>query len=374
MSSPEPRRVLIATYAVTSRSGSDLYTRDIALALLRRGWQPVVYATILGDVAQELRDATIPVTDDISSIAAAPDVIHGHHHLETLTALARFPGVPALFVCHDGVTWHSSPPLTPRIGAYVGVDRNCRDRMVLEYGVPQHDTRVFLNAVDLRRFQRRAPLPATPRRALIFNNTATPNTVGATIAAACAPRGISLDIVGLNANTATDHPERILLEYDLVFARARCALEAAAVGAAVIVCDSRGLAGMVTAPDLEAIRQLNFGVRLLQRPMTEETVGTAIDRYDAADAASVTDLIRATAGVDLLAEQFVELYDELCANHRPLTAEDDLRATAQSLARLSKHMQMARPERPHLLLKLLNSRVLGVPVRMLYRLKKRLGI
>jgi hypothetical protein len=341
MTASEPRRVLIATHSVTSCSGADLYTRDLALALLRRGWQPVVCAAILGAVAEELRQATIPVTSDITSIAAVPDVIHGHHHIETLTALARFPGVPALFVCHDGLTWHSTPPRTPRIGAYVAVDRNCRDRLMLQHGIAE--VRIVPNAVDMERFRRRDALPARPRRALIFSNAASEKSFAATIASACSQREISLDIIGKAAANENDHPEEILGNYDLVFGKARCALEAAATGAAVIVCDERGLAGLITTRDLDAMRQLNFGVRLLQRPITEETIGAEIDRYDAADAAKVTDAVRATAGVDLLAEQFIEIYDDLCARHVPTSPDEDLRAMADSLSHLSKELQLGRP-------------------------------
>ncbi|MEA2239400.1 MAG: hypothetical protein QOC81_4124 [Thermoanaerobaculia bacterium] len=371
MSAPEPRRVLIATYGATSRSGSDLYTRDLALSLLRHGWQPVVYATYLGAVAEELRQATIPVTDDIASIAAAPHVIHGHHHLETLAALARFPGVPAVFVCHDGVSWHSTPPRTPRIGAYVAVDRNCRDRMMMEHGIAA--VRVLPNAVDLERFQRRPPLPPRPRRAVVFSNQASPNTYAATIGIACSKRGIALDVIGIAAGTATDQPENVLPQYDLVFGKARCALEAAAAGAAVIVCDSAGLAGMVTSGDLDAMRQLNFGRRLLQRPIMEETIGAEIDRYDAADAARVTDAVRASGGVDMLAEQFIEIYDDLLANHVEWSPADDLRAMAESLSRLSKHVQIATSGRKPITTQILRWRALRFPIHLLYRLKKRLG-
>ncbi|MEA2337249.1 MAG: hypothetical protein QOE82_1256 [Thermoanaerobaculia bacterium] len=335
MNASEPRRVLLATHSATAASGSDLYTRDLALALLRRGWQPVVYATVLGAVASELRQATIPVTSDIASIAAAPDVIHGNHHIETLTALARFPGVPALFVCHDALSWHSTPPRTPRIGAYIAVDRNCRDRMMLGHGIAE--VRILPNAVDLERFRRRAPLPPRPQRALLFSNAAFDDS----IAAACSARGITLDVVGKAAGNATDHPEEILGNYDIVFGKARCALEAAASGAAVIVCDARGLAGLLTSRDLDAMRGLNFGMRLLQRPITEEAIGAEIDRYDANDAAKVTDAVRETAGVDLLAEQFIELYESL--PRVSMTAEEDLCAIADSLSHLSKDIQLQRP-------------------------------
>jgi len=340
---PEPRCVLIPTHSATSASGTDLYTRDLALALLRRGWQPVIYTTVLGWIAEELRQATIPVTNDISSIVATPDLIHGHHHLETLTALARFPGVPALFVCHDGLTWHSSPPRTPRIGRYVAVDRNCRDRMMLEHGIAESSIRILSNSVDLERFHRRATLPARPQRALVFSNAAVSDSFPAAIEAACKHRGIAINVVGRAAGNATAQPEEMLGQYDLVFGKARCALEAAATGAAVIVCDAAGLTGLITSRDVDAMRQLNFGVRLLQRPVTEETIGAEIDRYDAGDAAKVTDAIRTTAGIDLLAEQFIELYDELLESRVTTAPEEDLRAIADSLSHLSKDIQLRRP-------------------------------
>jgi hypothetical protein len=371
MTAAEPRRVLIATVGATSRSGTDLYTRDLALALLRHGWQPVVYATVLGAVAEELRKATIPVTADITQIAATPHVIHGHHHLQTLAALARFPGVPALFVCHDGLTWHSVPPRTPRIGAYVAVDRNCRDRMMLEHGIPEGLLHIMTNAVDLRRFRRRPPLPARPQRALVFSNQATPNNFAATISAACLERGLSLDILGLSAGNATEHPEDVLPQYDIVFAKARCALEAAAAGCAVIDCDSQGLAGMITARDLDPMRQLNFGTRLLQRPITRETIGAEIDRYDPEDAANVADALRDTGGTDQLAENFIRLYEELSRTPVTMTPEEELRATAESLSRLVTQIQVKHQPPSSIRNALRRSRVLGAPVRLLYQLRER---
>src|SRR3954452_8058108 len=335
MTAPEPRRVLMATHSATSSSGSDLYTRDLALALIRRGWQPVVYAAILGAVAEELRQATIPVTNDITSIAAPPDVIHGHHQFETLTALARFPGVPALFVCHDGLTWHSIPPVGPRIGLYVAVDRNCRDRMVFEHGIPEQSIHVLTNPVDLQRFPRRSPLPLKPGRALAFSNN-TEETWIKSIRAACESRGIALEIGGAAAGRPIDRPEEAMAQYGLVFAKARCAIEALATGCAMIVCDAQGLAGLVTTSSLEAMRQLNFGARTLRRAITTTDIGAEIDRYDPADAAAVCERMRQSADSDLLADQFIALYDELCA--QPPREGDELLAVSRSLSRMAAQL------------------------------------
>lgn len=374
---PEARRVLIATIGLVGRGGTDVYTRDLALALLRRGWLPIVYTTIAGPFADELRAATVPIVSSLDAAGAPPDVIHGHHHVETLAAMARFPGVPALFVCHDPITWHSVPPRSPRIGAYVAVDRNCRDRMVFEHGIAEESVRVMGNAVDLRRFPARPPLPTRPMRALALSNTVTANNWGATLRAACRQRGITLDLAGVAADSFVEHPETLLPQYDLVFAKARCALEAMASGAAVIVCDERGLSGMVTSAGLPAAQHLNFGMRTLQRPITVENILGEIDRYDPADAARVSADIRASADVDLLSGQFIELYEELIAAKVSLAPEDDLRATAASLERLLPLLH-GRPT-PRIVAgrlrrRLTNSRMLAYPARFLYQLKRRFGV
>ncbi|HKO58654.1 MAG TPA: glycosyltransferase [Thermoanaerobaculia bacterium] len=364
----EPRRVLIAAMSVQSGSGTDLYTRDLALGLLRRGWLPIVYATMIGSIGQELRHATIPVVDDLAAIATPPDVIHGHQVLETIAALLRFPNVPALFVSHGALAWSAIPPATPRIGAYVAVDRNCRDRMAFEHGIPAERIRILFNAVDLRRFRRRAPLPERPRRALVFSNEASENTWAAPIREACERRGIALDLAGAASGRQTSTPEELLPQYDLVFAKARCALEALTTGNAVIACDHAGLGGLIGSSSLDEMRALNFGARTLQRAITADAIGAEIDRYDATDAARVTDRIRATADLELLLDQYIALYEELMAT--PVL--DDTRQLALTLARVAKPIyETARVRRSPIRAALRNSRMLGLPARLLWRWIKR---
>jgi hypothetical protein len=370
--SDQPPTVLIATTEVSERSGTDLYTRDLALALLRRGWRSVVYTSRAGRVAEELRNAGVPVVTDLSALEVVPDVIHGHHGLETLAAMLRFRAVPALFVCHDGLSWHSIPPRLARIGAYVAVDENCRDRIVLEHGVPATRTRLLFNAVDLRRFAGRPPLPDKPRRALILSNAAREYTFVPAVREACQTRGITLDVAGEGVARATDQPETLLPQYDLVFAKARAALEAMAVGNAVILCDARGLGTLVTSESVEQLRRLNFGMRTLQRSISAESVGAEIDRYDPADAAKVSALIREVAGIDLLALQFADLYDELRATPVASDAAEELDAISaylqKSAGAISAYLQ-AWSSSPQVRMgkRVLASRPLSAMLRLLHR-------
>ncbi|HVG46088.1 MAG TPA: glycosyltransferase family 4 protein [Longimicrobium sp.] len=325
-------RVLVTNRVLANRTGTELYVRDLAVGLLKAGHHPVVYSPLLGPVAAEIRAATVPVVDDLAHVGRAPDVIHGHHGPETLAALLAFPGVPAVALCHSAVGWPDAPLRFPRVLRYVAVDHACRDRLVSEHGVPGDRVAVALNAVDLERFRPRPPLPPRPRRALVFSNLAGGRAGHlAAIRAACARAGIAVDVAGTRSRKPLERPEEVLGRYDLVFARARAALEAMAVGAAVVLCDAPGAGPMVTTANLDRLRPLNFGVSTLGEPATPQVLAREIARYDPADAAAVSRRVRAEAGAGALVDALVALYREVIAEHRAGPA-DDLAAEQRAAA------------------------------------------
>jgi hypothetical protein len=308
-------RILITNLTLATRTGTELFVRDLATGLLDRGFTPIVYSAELGPLADELRAAAVAVVDDLGSLATAPDMIHGHHNLPTMRALLRFANVPAVFFCHDARSWHDSPPRSPRIRRYVAVDLACRDRLVLRHGIPEDRVRLLLNFVDLKRFTPRAPLPPRPARALVFSNNANERTHVGAVREACGRAGIALDVIGAGAGNICARPEEALGRYDLVFAKGRCALEAIAVGAAVVLCDAAGTGPMATTGQLDRLRHLNFGRRALSGPVHPDVIGQEIARYDAKDAAEVSCRIRATAGRDEAVDRILALYHEALAEH-----------------------------------------------------------
>ena len=305
-------RVLITNFRLAARTGTELYVRDLAGALLDRGHQPTAYSNELGEVARELRRATVPVIDRLEALGAPPDVIHGQHHLETMTALCHFPDTPAVFFCHGWLPAPEAPPRFPRILRYVAVDETVRDRLVCESGIAEGRVRVILNFVDLGRFKPRGPLPARPQRALVFSNYATEATYLGAVREACARAGIALDVAGASADKTCARPEELLGRYDLVFAKARCALEALAVGSAVVLCDGTGLGPLVTAGEFDRLRRYNFGIRTIRQPIRPELIDREIARYDPADAAEVSRRVRAGAGLEAAVDEILDLYREVC--------------------------------------------------------------
>jgi hypothetical protein len=335
-------RILITNRTLSSRTGTELYVRDLAFGLAQRGYTPVVYTPFPGELAQEIRGRTIPVTDDLLSIAEPPDVIHGHHALETLTALLAFPDTPVVALCHSWSGWQDVPLKLPGIFRYVAVDNTCRDRLRFEHGIPDDQIEVVLNSVDTERFTPRSPLPAQPKRALIFSNAAAPGTSQVpAIQEACSRAGIDVEVAGSRAGNSFAKPEEILGQFDLVFAKAKAALEAISVGCAVVLCDAVGAGPMVTTSNVMQLRPLNFGHRALQHPLTSDYIGEQIASYNAADATAVSRSIRESAGVDLMVEQLCDIYRNAIAAHMPRTTESsaiESRAVAAYLQTMAPRM------------------------------------
>jgi glycosyltransferase involved in cell wall biosynthesis len=338
-------RILITNQMLLRRAGTELYVRDLALALLARGHTPVVYTTRMGDLARELRAATVPVVTDLDQLSYVPDIIHGHHHVETMAALLHFPNTPAIFVCHGWDGWDETPPMFPRILRYVAVDETCSDRLLCEHAVPEERIRVLLNFVDLERFRSRPTLPTRPRRALVFSNQASHSCYLPAVTDACARSGIAVDVAGQQSGQVSDAPELMLGRYDLVFAKARCALEAMAVGAAVLLCDASGAGPMVTTAELGRLRQLNFGIRTLRNEIDPEVLAQEIARYDALDAAEVSRQIRAVAGREQAVDEIIDIYKEAIAEFRRAperNADAEARAVARYLRWAADDMRERR--------------------------------
>jgi glycosyltransferase involved in cell wall biosynthesis len=325
-------RVLIAGHSLGEIGGVQTYERDLASWLLRRGHSPIVYGTELGAAAREMTARTIPITDDLRTITAPIDVIHGDSPIETMAALLHFPNTPALFVLHGWGHVGRTTPRFPRILRYVAVDKTCADRLELREGIEPDNVSVLFNAVDVNAFQQRAPLPPKPRRAVVLSNLAHDLTFLPVIREACRRAAIEVDVVGAASGTATVRPETILGDYDVAFAKAKSAMEAMACGLAVILCDSTGLGGMVRADNFDRLRPLNFGIRTLQKTLSAEAVLAELALYDPDDARQVSDRIRATASSDVLHESLLALYESVIEEHARRGGTSDALAEGRAAA------------------------------------------
>jgi hypothetical protein len=326
-------RILITNIMLKERTGTEIATRDLALGFLAAGHEPLVYSPAIGAIADEIVRAGITVTSDLDKIACIPDIIQGHHYVETVKALVRFPATPAIFVVHDPTAWHGVPPVSPQIRQYVAVDYNCHARLTDRYQVPPDRIRVIFNSYDPRRFPpRKAPLGKVSR-ALVFSNYAQPGSFVESIREACAELNISLDIIGSGMNNNHPNPGEILHQYDLVFGIGRCAVEAAATGAAIITCGAPGLGPFTTAANIHQL----FGRDYPYVPFTKDRVIAEIKKVNPGDARGLSEYIRETRQLPLMVNKYLALHAEVLADPVPLPADslgEMLCTTAQRLQKM----------------------------------------
>jgi UDP-3-O-[3-hydroxymyristoyl] glucosamine N-acyltransferase len=338
-------KILLTNLTLASRTGTEIVTRDVALGLAAAGHTPIVFSPDPGAIANEIRDGGVAVVDDLQELSDIPDVIHGHHIAETTAAMLRFPGTPAIFVCHDRFSWHDLPPASEQIRRYVAVDRNCLERLTQEGRISLEKTRLIHNAVDIARF-REPHVPAEqPGRALIFSNYAARGTHMEPVIEACSMLGLPVDVVGSGVAASSESPEGLLPRYDIVFAKARCALEAMAAGAAVVLCDTTGLGPMVTMVQVGMLRDWNFGRRCLQQRLTPGAIASEVMKYNPADARAVTGWVREVASLDKAIAAYVALYTEVIeeAHRTPVhvTLRGILRKTAENVSAFEERLRSA---------------------------------
>jgi hypothetical protein len=309
-------RILITNIELDIWSGTTVYVRDLALELLRTGHEPVVYTRIAGAAARDIEKSGVPVVTRLRSIRTSPDVIHGHHTVPTRRALRHFPRVPAIFFCHDHTSVFDRAVIDPGIRRYFGVSSLCLERLRRE-GVEPGRAQLLTNFVDTRRFAARSHLPGKPRRALVFSNHAHSGTHLPAVAEGCRRAGLELDVIGESVGNAVAQPESVLGRYDIVFAKAKAAMEAMATGAAVVLCDFGGVGPAVTSDNFERLQPLNFGYEALVDPLTPEAVLRQIERYDPVDALRVGAKLRSVASLEDAVRNLCGIYRDVVSAPRP---------------------------------------------------------
>jgi hypothetical protein len=335
-------RIVVFNTPMIRPSGGQINARNWAFGFKARGHKVTVYTLEAGPLAEEVRSRGITVVTDPSLIADEPDVLFGFGIHDALALIARFPGAPLVQVSQQWSNWLHFPCPLPQVMLHVVVDDINAEMLVNEFGVPRDRIRVIYNAVDMALLPPRTRvLPPKPERALVFVKHHGPYLDA--VRTACGKRNIALEFLGHVIGTMHPNPLLRIVESDLVIGSGRTAIEGAVGGAAVLVADDRGLAGLLTSNNLERLRVNNFGHEVLTGPLDVETIGREIDAYDPADAAAVSQFMRKNASLDGQIEQLESLLIEACARFRPVN-EDQYRRTLSTY--LAKHLPRVNDPSP----------------------------
>lgn len=323
-------RVLITNNTLDSRAGTEILVEELADGLRRRGHMPIAYSQRLGITAARIRALGIPVIDRLDDLREAPDIIHGQHHFEAMSAMLQFPDTPAIYVCHGWVPPVERPPQFANIMKYVAVSNLTRESVFISAAATANDVEIIPNSVDIRRFRRKATIAAVPRWAAVFSNDVLPGSpYGNAVMDACKQCGIQrLVAIGIAAGTATETPEVTLAQQDLVFATGRAALEALAVGCAVVVASPHGSAGLATPGNFDYLRERNFGLAALDKSrISVDSIAADIQAYDAEEIQTLAARVAREATLDEAVDRYLSVYEEAIGKWRTLdTASSEFAA------------------------------------------------
>lgn len=290
----------------------------------RRGHECQIYTHAMGPIAKWLISEGILVTDEIGRIKPI-DVIHGHHTTVAGIAAIRFPTTPAIFVCHDIVNWYDTPPGLPNFLQYVGIGPTSANRLKERHDVPEGRLTIIPNGVDQKRFLPGPPLPPTCRTALAFCKS--PEMI-APIRKACRKARIRIDFVGYGAQRLVEQPEKLMPQYDLIFCSGLTAREALSCRRAVVCCDDRGLAGMITVSRLQQWEN-NLGLRVLNKPLTAANIFAELLLYDSADAALAAENFALGCSIVDAAQRYESVYEAAISEGHAKPPQIDAEAIAR---------------------------------------------
>ncbi|MBE7564254.1 hypothetical protein H7F10_15250 [Acidithiobacillus sp. HP-6] len=317
--------ILMTNIIMAERTGTEMATFELALALYQRGHRVMVYSPSLGRLAMELAARGIPVVDDISQIGIVPDIIHGNHNVALATAMIRFSKTPAVFVCHDVINPFDKPFRSPRITHYLAVDYACQERLLVS-GIPKQQTEVVINAVNTDEYTLKPDISPKPRKALAiikaFNLPFLKEAYIDTLAAASNSRNISLTLAGRGVGNEIENISSIIHDYDICFCFSRSAMETCCAGTHVIVTDEFGYGGVLDAELAKQWPDNHLSKHIALGPVTQVNLLHGIDLYQPRKIKEAAQAWRNLTSMDTLVERWESIYHNSIHNWKSLNAAD----------------------------------------------------
>ena len=317
-------RILFTQRALEKYSGSELYTAEVARALTERGHQVAVYCPRPGRIARLITPSGIVVTDELNQIPFEPDVIHGHHHLPLMAALARFPSTPAVHVWHGARPWVEAVPHHPHIRRRVVTSARMGPVLTAENGIPEEQIDLVPNFVDTVRYSKVRDVADRPRSAVLFGHGGFFAHELRQLEEACRANGLTLEKIGYPYNNPRPRPEYFLPDFDVAFAIGRSALEARACGCAVIPIVPQLAGHRITAGTFDGWAEANFSPRYYRSAERFDTgwLRDELKGWNPDDIRAVTQRARRDFALDGALTQLEASYRRAIEEHTDVTGAE----------------------------------------------------
>ncbi|MEM7147294.1 MAG: hypothetical protein AAF591_19415 [Verrucomicrobiota bacterium] len=313
-------RILVTNNTLVPRGGTESVVGDLARVLQGRGHTVLAYSSDERQRERLLENDQIPVASDLANLPFRPDLIHGFHHLDVMSALAALPGVPALYQSHGSIR-RDYAPRHPRLYRYLASSRTRVERMRAGSAIPEGDFTVFPAIVDLARFRVVRQLPEQLKRGLFFNHPeAVSSALASAVSEAASRCGFDICFLDRHYDGHIDSAEALFPEFDLVFASGPSAVEALLCGCAVVVCGDGFCGELVHPENLERLRENEFAVPEDAPPPTAEQIVNEVGCYAVAASEAVSDCMRQAADIRSAVGDLLKIYEETIEIHQAGTA------------------------------------------------------
>jgi glycosyltransferase involved in cell wall biosynthesis len=326
--------ILMTNHRLHSRGGSEVFTSEVARALAAKGNNVCVFTTVSGGIGSELEGAGIPIVADPALCPFQPDIIHGQHHVETMTALASWPSVPVVHFAHGLEAWEEQRPKHPRIQRYIAMSPRLAEWIALDVGQPLEAIAVVKNFIDEKRFKTvRDPALKTGKALVYINSMKSGSAAHAALQAACADVGLTLDARGIDFGEVVADAEALLPNYDLVFASGKSAIEAMACGCTVIPISKDKFRERIHPGNVEAVSEFNFCTDANDPDIQHGPVADELRRVQWSDAAGVCEFIRSRFTLDRAADQLLKIYETAVHDFRMKPSQPAPEASEKAFAK-----------------------------------------
>ncbi|BDG09269.1 glycosyltransferase family protein [Anaeromyxobacter paludicola] len=308
-------KILIANHHLAERAGSELYTKELATALSRRGHEVAAFTFVPGAIADELRAAGVPVltpADGEAVEAFAPEVVHVQH-VPCLCFLAglRLDAAAIFSSLGPRPALEAAPPLWEGVSLGLAVSEEVRDGLAATPFGRAVPLRIARNWFDDHGLVRpAAPRPRPVRELLVVTNHLAPALGAALDRIAAARPGFRWTHWGLPAASMPIDPAR-LAAFDAVITIGRTALLAGALGVPCLLLDVHGCDGWLEAGRLDALAARNFSGRLEgRRPSDAELEALLFEACPALDLSAVAEACWSRFRLGRRCEELEALYAE----------------------------------------------------------------
>jgi len=308
-------KILMTNNRLDERGGSESYLETVAPELRRLGAEVVLFSPVLGAVADRFRQQGFSVVGSTDEIPGDVDVVHGQHSPAVAQVRQRLPEVPLVFVSHSWFVPIEDPAPELRPAALVAFNDRVEARL-RAFGLPGAAVHRLRQPVGISYAGGPPTPPADEARSLLVVSRRMRHRLGQ-VEQACARAGIA--VTTLRGESADPRPE--MQAADIVVASGRTALEAMALGRAVLLLDETVVGGWVDESSWASFEALGFA---LAPAGTEPDLAALLAAYSPALGASARTLAVHHHAAQDHAAQLLEIYRSVLGDRTPSPVSDRL--------------------------------------------------